>query len=308
MNKSTNKELIEEILNFIEDHLYDENLNLDCIALHFGYSKYHLHRLFTALTHFPLHTYIQRRRLSEAGGLLVKTNQRIIEIALQAGYASQRSFSKAFKNLYHVTPNTYRRKQKYNPVQVKYEVSETCLALSETKIFDVRIEEKNHMLLVGVKANTSKGFGVIGRCWYQLHKYKHLILNRIDNDFVVGINDYSHFEKNGVQPCFDYYAVAEVEDLKDIPAKMITKTLPASQYIVFSLKGHNEESMQEIVEYIYGQWFLETTLLFNQNCMYDFVKYGEQIDEQGVSLIEYWIPVLDSCLDHDTIKFGDNNE
>ena len=31
MNKSTNKELIEEILNFIEDHLYDENLNLDCI-------------------------------------------------------------------------------------------------------------------------------------------------------------------------------------------------------------------------------------------------------------------------------------
>lgn len=42
--------------------------------------------------------------------------------------------------------------------------------------------------------------------------------------------------------------------------------------------------------------------------MYDFVKYGEQSDEQGMSLIEYWIPILDSCLDNDTIKFGDNNE
>ena len=58
MNKSTNKELIEEILNFIECHLYDENLNLDRIALHFGYSRYHLHRLFTASTHFSLHNYI----------------------------------------------------------------------------------------------------------------------------------------------------------------------------------------------------------------------------------------------------------
>jgi len=99
-----------------------------------------------------------------------------------------------------------------------------------------------------------------------------------------------------------------VVDLKDVPVNMTTKSLPASQYIVFSLKGHNEESMQDIIEYIYNHWFLETTLLFNQNCMYDFVKYGEQSDEQGMSLIEYWIPILDSCLDNDTIKFGDNNE
>ena len=308
MNKSTNKELIEEILNFIECHLYDENLNLDRIALHFGYSRYHLHRLFTASTHFSLHNYIQRRRLSETGELLVKTDQRIIDIALQAGYESQRSFSKAFKKLHHVTPNAYRHKQKYDPVQVKYELSETCLSLSETKIFDVRIEEKNSMIFVGMKANTSKGFYVIGKCWHQLHKYKHLILNRMDNDFLVGINDYSFFEKNKEQPHFDYYAVAEVVDLKDVPVNMTTKSLPASQYVVFSLKGHNEESMQDIIEYIYNHWFLETTLLFNQNCMYDFVKYGEQSDEQGMSLIEYWIPILDSCLDNDTIKFGDNNE
>ena len=42
-----NLQEIEGILDFIEKHLFDERLDLDSISAESGYSKYHLHRIFS---------------------------------------------------------------------------------------------------------------------------------------------------------------------------------------------------------------------------------------------------------------------
>jgi AraC family transcriptional regulator len=49
------------------------------------------------------------RRLARAGGSLVTGRERIIDIALAAGYDTQESFSRAFKQHYGATPGAYRR-------------------------------------------------------------------------------------------------------------------------------------------------------------------------------------------------------
>ncbi len=41
-------------------------LDLNVISKEIGYSKYHLHRMFTSVVGFSVHNYIQRRRLTEA--------------------------------------------------------------------------------------------------------------------------------------------------------------------------------------------------------------------------------------------------
>ncbi|HBF8529392.1 hypothetical protein KWU72_00280 [Clostridioides difficile] len=54
---------IEKTLDYIEKHLLDEMLDLNVISKEIGYSKCHLHRMFTSVVGFSIHNYIQRRRL-----------------------------------------------------------------------------------------------------------------------------------------------------------------------------------------------------------------------------------------------------
>lgn len=46
---------IEKTLNYIEKHLLDEMLDLYVISKEIGYSKYHLHRMFTSVVGFSVH-------------------------------------------------------------------------------------------------------------------------------------------------------------------------------------------------------------------------------------------------------------
>jgi AraC family transcriptional regulator, alkane utilization regulator len=52
--------------------------------------------------------YITRTRLAHAAALLHKTDASIAEIAARAGYASEFSFSKAFKRTFGIAPGAYR--------------------------------------------------------------------------------------------------------------------------------------------------------------------------------------------------------
>lgn len=61
----TNIQIIQEVVDYIDSHLEDR-LGSESISWQAGYSKYHLGRMFTSITGFSLHTYIQRRRLKEA--------------------------------------------------------------------------------------------------------------------------------------------------------------------------------------------------------------------------------------------------
>ncbi len=57
-------------IDYIENHLH-EKLDLDMIAEALHYSKYHLHRMFTGTVGLTIQTYAQRRRLTEAGSLIL---------------------------------------------------------------------------------------------------------------------------------------------------------------------------------------------------------------------------------------------
>ncbi len=59
-------ENISAVISYIEAHL-NEKLSLDTVAKAAGYSKYHLHRMFTSTVGMTLHDYIKRRQLTEAG-------------------------------------------------------------------------------------------------------------------------------------------------------------------------------------------------------------------------------------------------
>lgn len=110
-------------IDYIESHLHGK-LDLETIAEALYYSKYHLHRMFTATVGLTIQTYAQRRRLTEAAKLLVFSDNPILEIALTAGYESQQSFTDSFKAMYKKAPNQYREEEEFYPLQLRYILNE----------------------------------------------------------------------------------------------------------------------------------------------------------------------------------------
>lgn len=287
----TNIITIQVIVDYIENHL-DENLSLDSIAEEFNYSKYHLSRMFVNIVGFPVHHYIQRRRLTEAARLLIFTDKPIMEIALFAGYETQQSFSVGFRALFKCSPQAFRKKQNFYPLQLKYAV-DGQKNLRGDQIMDIRTVESGKIILVGYRGNTRFGFLTIGTCWHKLHAKKGLIPNRKDMDFLIGLNDYEKWNIDSKkQPAFDYFAAAEAAEITAVPKGMELKELPACKYIVFSFRAKCQDSLQPVADYIYKEWLPQSTCQLNDKARYDFAKYGEYADKDGKSQIEYWIPIL----------------
>jgi len=287
-----NLQVIQLLIDYIEEHITEE-IDLEGLADVVGYSKYHLHRMFSGLVGMPLHQYIKRRQLTEAAKKLIFSDEPIIQIALDTGYDSQQAFMLAFKNMYKQTPQKFRLRHQFRPIQLKFNMSGNLTKLKGDRIMDIEMIEKDELYLVGFKGNTKKGFLVIPRLWNKLHKTKHKIKNRLDLNFVVGVNDYTgdniYKEEH---PSFDYYAAVEVNKPEDIAPDMSVLTLPAGKYVVFIYRGKAKDSMQPVMDYIYKEWFPQSNCQLNERVRMDFIRYGEKVDEKGDCRIEVWVPVV----------------
>lgn len=287
-----NIQILRFVIEYIEEHI-SEHISLEEVADAAGYSKYHLHRMFSATVGLTMHQYIKRRQLTEAAERLIFSEDSIIQIGLDAGYDSQQAFLLAFKGIYKLTPQKFRKEHQYRPIQLKFEMSGNLTNLKGDRMMDIEMAEREELCFVGYKGSTKKGFFTIPRLWHKLHKEKYKIKNRTDMDFLVGINDYSaesNFEES--HPAFDYYAAAEVSRAEGLAKEMSVFTLPAGKYVVFIYKGKAKDSMEPVMDYIYKEWFPKSSSRLNDQARADFIRYGERTDEKGESRIEVWVPVI----------------
>ena len=105
--------LIQRIVDGIDENIraHDgEALTLRALARQLGYSEFHTTRKFTEVSGgMPLREYLRLRRLAFALKEMRDTDRGFLDIALDYGFSSQESFTRAFKSAYGVTPGQYRR-------------------------------------------------------------------------------------------------------------------------------------------------------------------------------------------------------
>ncbi len=89
---------------------FKEEIFLDKMAYDLGVSKYVLSRLFAKTFHCNFNKYVNCVRLNYAISALENTCESITTISLEAGFESQRTFNRAFKERYKMTPREYRNK------------------------------------------------------------------------------------------------------------------------------------------------------------------------------------------------------
>lgn len=120
------KEVIKKVVDYIERNL-EKEINLDNISKNVGYSKFYLNRIFTEHTGITIYKYLQNRRLTIAAEKLIKTDKPITQIAYEAGYDTQQSFSFAFKQIYSYPPKIYRNMGIFVPKQNRISMFGSCV-------------------------------------------------------------------------------------------------------------------------------------------------------------------------------------
>ena len=100
---------IQNAVNFIEENL-SQPIRLKDISKAAFSSLSYFHRIFYFTTGFTVKEYIRKRRLSIAAYQLHCTHFSITDIALNAGYETLESFTRAFKKHYAVSPRAFRQK------------------------------------------------------------------------------------------------------------------------------------------------------------------------------------------------------
>ena len=125
-----NFEYLNKMIQYIEDNLTEE-IDYKKLAQIVGVSEYSLQRIFIFLTNISISEYIRKRRLSRAFEELKTSDIKIIDLAIKYQYDSSISFSRAFKNMFGITPNECKKSNpnyKLFPI-IKFDNNISCKEL-----------------------------------------------------------------------------------------------------------------------------------------------------------------------------------
>ena len=100
---------VNAAMDYVEAHL-GEDLTIETLAQVAHFSPYHFHRIFSAVTGETIGAFVARVPIERAATLLsARPDRPVTDIALETGFASPSSFSRAFREAYGVSPTEWRK-------------------------------------------------------------------------------------------------------------------------------------------------------------------------------------------------------
>jgi AraC-like DNA-binding protein len=107
---NSNNQIIDKVLDFISIN-YAKNIRLEELSMMAFLSPSHFCRKFKEYTGVTISEYTQKVRIDEACRLLRKTDNKVVDIALQVGYNDIKYFNEVFKRYIGFTPGQYRKEK-----------------------------------------------------------------------------------------------------------------------------------------------------------------------------------------------------
>ncbi|MFL5010260.1 GyrI-like domain-containing protein [Rhizobium sp.] len=108
-------ERMQRVLIYVDQHL-DDDLDLDVLSGVAAFSKFHFHRQFTATFGLSVHRYIGLSRMKRASyRLAYRDEERVTDIAMDAGYDAPDAFARAFRQRFGQSPSSFRKSPDWEP-------------------------------------------------------------------------------------------------------------------------------------------------------------------------------------------------
>lgn len=108
-DKGSRSEMImQKCREYVEDHLH-EDLGLEMVAQRFFYNSSYFSILFKNHFQISFTDFLVKTRMQKARSLLLQTDHRVANIAMQVGYKDIKYFNKVFKKMFLYSPEEFRR-------------------------------------------------------------------------------------------------------------------------------------------------------------------------------------------------------
>ncbi|MBE5791365.1 MAG: helix-turn-helix transcriptional regulator [Clostridiales bacterium] len=98
--------MMSDVLRYLSEN-YTQNINVESIATHFGYSRSRFSHLFKANIGVSIPRFVNILRCRDAVKALMETDLPVVDVAINAGFNNTHTFYVAFKELYGMTPGEY---------------------------------------------------------------------------------------------------------------------------------------------------------------------------------------------------------
>ncbi|MDU4962233.1 MAG: helix-turn-helix domain-containing protein [Sporomusaceae bacterium] len=266
------KETLAECVNFAEANL-DRKITLDDVAWHCGVSKYHLHRLFKSLTGETLMEYVQARKLSASIDDLIRSNMRVLDIALNYGFDYEQSYIRAFRKRFGCTPQKVRSEQIALKLTEKINLND-IYAVANSAVYKPQFVFRQKMFLVGIphkimSKSGDKTANRYGREFFYQHRQR--IPNAVAPAIYYG---YTEWSGNGF---ISYMPSQQVRDLSSIPAGMQGVVIPAHKYVVFRFVGLfspdeiNGRQVGRLLVHMYSKWIFDSGFRFADTFRFEYI-------------------------------------
>ncbi len=286
---------LECAILYIENHL-GEDIKVEDAAAAAGYSYYHFTRQFNALLGESVGSYIRKRRIAKAAKELLYTDRRILDIALDCGFESAESFSRAFKSLYLTSPVSYRKNRLDLFIGSKPQLEgERLTHITKNLTVHPVIVELPDIMAAGLRGSTTLNDNVLPGLWAAFMEMSHQIPHQIPGGRGFGICEAcgqgnTLYSMNG-DVLFSEVAAVEVSSFDGLPAPFVPKLIKGGRYAVFTHTG-SLSLLQDSYSYIWGTWFLGTNEKLDAR--EDFEVYDQRFSgyDNPESQIDLYIPIL----------------
>lgn len=204
-------EVVESTLYYIDAHIAEE-IDFRLLAEQFGYSPFHFHKMFSAVTEQTMMEYIRKRRLTIAHEKLCKTREKVADICYSVGFNSIQTFNRAFKDAFGMQPLQARESRAF----ITYRDVPTIMAGYRKKVemegiyaIEPQFVTRGEFAVTGYRKHTKDGFQVIGEAWHELKEHMGL-LQRKNERVMYGFEDYAE-DYSADSLAFYYMAAVETD-------------------------------------------------------------------------------------------------
>lgn len=117
--KFISTDIIDRVVAYIAEH-FQESISEAKMAKDLYISPFALSRIFSSTFHTNFNGYLNTTRLNYFTNLLSSSDMTITEAMLEAGFESQRTMNRVFKETYHVSPSEWKKNLKSIADDINY--------------------------------------------------------------------------------------------------------------------------------------------------------------------------------------------
>lgn len=288
---------IKGAINYVESHLLTIQ-SVEEVAEQVHISPMYLQRGFQIMTGYTIGEYIRNRKLYNAALDIIKSKEKIIEVAYKYGYETPESFTKAFTRFHGVTPSELRKDRQLIKTFLPLRIN---VIIQGGEKMDFTVEKVVGFKVIGFVKEFSfeTSYGEIPKFWDEVFK-KHVASsmagNAPANEIEQAIYD-NRIGEFGV--CIDdigkdgkfRYMIAGRYMGGNVPAEMEIYEFQDVEWAKFKCIGAMPEAMQTVNTQIWKDWLpgnTEYELAGKYNVEW-YSSSGKTTDNDYQS--EIWIPV-----------------